>query len=190
MQDLMANGNYAPYLAQALTPPILGTAGMSGYGMQGIAPQLANPGINPAFSSIGQAPFGNSAGLYPPGGVMGQQGFGQQLGLPQQLSGQQQQIASTLHHLAHFVAAHVAVGQQVGAALQQIAQYCIQQVATGQQLAQVLNQLAHQSAWQAQRPGGLGFQSVHGMPFGYSPTNVTPYGQPGIQPWSPGRSLW
>ena len=45
-QDLLANGNHAPYLAQALTPPILGAAGMmGGYGgTQGFGPQFGNAG--------------------------------------------------------------------------------------------------------------------------------------------------
>src|SRR4051812_37412418 len=108
MQDIMANGNYGPYLAQALTPPMLGSAGISGYGgMQGVAPQLGNPGFgnpgfgNPAFSQFGQSSFGpgGSASFYPAGSPMGHQGFGQQLGQPQQAA-QQQQIAATLHQLA------------------------------------------------------------------------------------------
>ncbi len=171
MQDSMANGTYGPYLAQALTPPMLGSAGMSGYGgMQGIAPQLGNPGFgNPAFSQFGQSSFGpsSSASFYPAGNLMGQQGFGQQLGQPQQVAAQQQQIAATLHQLAHHVAMHSAIGQQVGATLQQLAQYCTQGVVAGQQFAQLLNQLAHQCAWQAQAARtGVGIAPVHGQPFG------------------------
>jgi hypothetical protein len=196
MQDIMANGNYAPYLAQALTPPMLGVAGMSGYGgMQGIAPQLGNPGFgNPAFSQFGQGQFGqgNSASLYPAGNFVGQPGFGQQLGQPQQLAAQQQQIAATLHQLAHHVAAHSAIGQQVGATLQQLAQYCSQQVMAGQQFAQLLNQLGQQCAWQAQaaRTGGIGIAPVHGQPFGYGQSNVTPFGQPNAHTWGLNRPFW
>jgi hypothetical protein len=197
MQDIMANGNYGPYLAQALTPPMLGSAGMSGYGgMQGIAPQFGtsgfgNPGFgNPAFSQFGQSSFGqgNSAGFYPPG-LMGQQGFGQQPGQPQQVAAQQQQIAATLHQLAHHMAMHSAVGQQVGATLQQLAQYCTQGVIAGQQFAQLLNQLAHQCAWQAQAARtGIGIAPVHGQPFGHGGTNVTPFGQPNV--WGSNRPFW
>jgi hypothetical protein len=186
---------------------MLGAAGMSGYGgMQGIAPQLGNPGFgNPAFSQFGQGQFGqgqfgqgNSASLYPAAGnFVGQPGFGQQLGQPQQLAAQQQQIAATLHQLAHHVAAHSAVGQQVGATLQQLAQYCSQQVMAGQQFAQLLNQLAQQCAWQAQaaRTGGIGIAPVHGQPFGYGQSNVTPFGvtpfgQPNAHTWGPNRPFW
>jgi len=193
MQDIMANGNYGPYLAQALTPPMLGSAGMSGYGgMQGIAPQFGNPGFgNPAFSQFGQSSFGqgNSTSFYPAGNLVGQQGFGQQLGQPQQVAAQQQQIAATLHQLAHHVAMHSAVGQQVGATLQQLAQYCTQGVIAGQQFAQLLNQLAHQCAWQAQAARtGIGIAPVHGQPFGHGGTNVTPFGQPNV--WGLNRPFW
>jgi hypothetical protein len=207
MQDLMANGNYAPYLAQALTPPIFGAAGMmSGYGgMQGIAPQIGNPGFgNPAFGQFGQGPFGQSTSTIfnPAASFAGQQGFGQQFGQPQQLgqpqqfgqpqqpaAQQQQQIAATLHQLAQHVTTHTAIGQQVGATLHQLAQYCAQQVMAGHQFAQVLNQLAQQCA-QAARAGGLGVQSIYGQPFGYGLPNVAMFGQPNAQAWGPNRPLW
>src|SRR5260370_34816656 len=90
-QDLLANGIHAPYLAQALTPPILGAAGMmGGYGgTQGFGPQFGNAGLG----QFGQGPFGqpgqgnNSAW---PGGNAAQPGYGYQgqgygyQGLPQQ----------------------------------------------------------------------------------------------------------
>jgi hypothetical protein len=189
MQDVMANGNYAPFLAQALTPPFLGAAGttMGGYGgFQGTGPQFGGLGL-------GSPGLGN-AGL----GIGGQQGFGQQFGQPQQMTAQQQQqIAATLHQLAHHVAAHSAIGQQVGATLQQLAQYCIQGVVAGQQFAQLLNQLAQQCAWQAHaaRVGGLGMQSIYGQPFGGQPfgigvANPTPFGQSGLPAWGFNRPAW
>src|SRR6266851_460505 len=169
-QDLLANGNHAPYLAQALTPPILGAAGMmGGYGgTQGLGPQFGNPG----FGQFGQGQFGQglpgqgnsgampgSVALQPgygyqwPGyGYQGlQPGLGQPLAAPQQLATQQQQIAAALHQLAHQAATQAMLSQQTAA---------------------VLNQLAHQCAWQAQaasqhRHGGFGPQAVYGQPFGY-----------------------
>ena len=191
MQDLMANGNYAPYLAQALTPPMLGAAGMmSGYGgTPGIAPQFGSPGLgNPGFGQFGQGQYGqgqygqgqvgqgNNPNPNWAGGLTGHQGFGQQLGQPQQVAAQQQQqIAATLHQLAHYVASRTAIGQQIGATLHQLAQHCNSQVIAGQQFAQVLNQLAHQCAWAAQaaRADGFGTQAVYGLPFG----SGQPYGQ-------------
>lgn len=208
MQDLMANGNYSPYLAQALTPPILGAAGtMGGYGgLQGIGQQIGTPGLgNPAVGQFGQNPFGQnpfvqgsfgqgtSGGLNPAAGFGVQQGFGQQLGQPQQVAAQQQQIAATLHQLAHHVATHSVIGQQVGATLQQLAQYCTQQVMAGQQFAQLLNQLAQQCAWQAQaaRAGGIGMQSVYGQPFGYGGVpHPAMFAQPNPQAWGTNRPLW
>ena len=187
-QDLLANGNHAPYLAQALTPPILGAAGMmSGYGgPQGFGPQFGNPG----FGQFGQGQFGqglpgqgNSSAL--PGGIAVQPGYGyqglgygyqsQQPGLgqpfaaPQQLAAQQQQIAAALHQLAHQAATQAMLGQQIAA---------------------VLNQIAHQCAWQAQttqqnRYGGFGSQAVYGQPFGYGPADGTPFAQAGGN-----RLLW
>jgi hypothetical protein len=185
-QDLLANGNHAPYLAQALTPPILGAAGMmGGYGgTQGFGPQFGNPGFGQfGQGQFGQGPFGqgpfgpgqpgqgNSGAL--PGGVAIQPGYGYQglqpglgqpLAAPQQLATQQQhQIAATLHQLAHHAATQAMLGQQIAA---------------------VLNQLAHQCAWQAQmtaqnRYGGLGSQPVYGQPFGYGQANGMPFGQAG-----------
>ena len=188
-QDLLANGNHAPYLAQALTPPILGAAGMmGGYGgTQGFGPQFGNAGLGQQ-GQFGQSPFGqpgqgnNSAwpggNAAQPGydyqgqgyGYQGlqQQGLGQPLAAPQQLAAQhQQQIAGTLHQLAHHAAAHAAT-----------------QAMLGQQIATVLNQLAHQCAWQAQttaqqRYGGFGSQAVYGQPFGYGPASATPFTQAG-----------
>jgi hypothetical protein len=198
MQDFMANGNHAPYLAQALAPPVFGsTAAMGSYGgMQGIAPQIGNPGVgNPAFGQFGQGPFGqgNSPIFNPASSFAGQQGFGQQLGQPQHLAAQQQQqIAATLHQLAHHVATHATIGQQVGNTLQQLAQYCTQQVMAGQQFAQVLNQLANQCASQAQaaRTGGLGVQSIQGPSVGYGVPSMAPFGQPNAQAWGSNRPLW
>jgi hypothetical protein len=187
-QDLLANGNYAPYLAQALTPPILGAAGMtSGYGApQGFGPQFGNSGFGqfgqgqfgPGQFGPGQPGQGNNGVL--PGGIAVQPGYGYQgpgygyqglqpglgqpLAAPQQLAAQQQQqIAATLHQLAHQAATQAVLGQQIAA---------------------VLNQLAHQCAWQAQttpqnRYGGLGPQAVYGQPFGYGQANGTPFGQAG-----------
>jgi hypothetical protein len=180
-QDLLANGNHAPYLAQALTPPILGAAGMmGGYGgTQGFGPQFGNPGFGQfGQGQFGQGPFGpgqpgqgNNGAL--PGGVAIQPGYGYQglqpglgqpLAAPQQLATQQQQqIAATLHQLAHHAATQAMLGQQIAA---------------------VLNQLAHQCAWQAQmtsqnRYGGLGSQPVYGQPFGYGQGNGMPFGQAG-----------
>lgn len=192
MQDVMANGNYAPYLAQALTPPFLGAAGttMGGYGgMQGIGSQLGGLGLGgPTLGSPGP-------------GFGAQQGFGQQLG-PQQIAAQQQaqqqqQIAATLHQLAHHVAAHSSIGQQVGATLQQLGQYCIQGVMAGQQFAQLLSQLAQQCAWQAHaaRAGGPGIQPVFGQPFGGQPFGVgmahpMAFSQPSAQAWGLNRPYW
>ena len=187
-QDLLANGNHAPYLAQALTPPILGAAGMmGGYGgTQGLGPQFGNPG----FGQFGQGQFGQgqfgqglpgqgnsgampgSVALQPgygyqwPGyGYQGlQPGLGQPLAAPQQLATQQQQqIAAALHQLAHQAATQAMLSQQTAA---------------------VLNQLAHQCAWQAQaasqhRHGGFGPQAVYGQPFGYGQGDGTPFGQAG-----------
>jgi hypothetical protein len=187
-QDLLANGNHAPYLAQALTPPILGMAGMmSGYGgNQGFGPQFGNPGFGQfgqGQGQFGQAPPGQgNTGVLPAGvavqpgygyqgpgqgqgyGYQSQQpGLGQPLAAPQQLAAQQHQIAATLHQLAHQAAAQAMLGQQIAA---------------------VLNQLAHQCAWQAQtaaqnRYGGFGSQAVYGQPFGYGPANGTPFTQAG-----------
>jgi hypothetical protein len=190
MQELLANGNYAPFLAQALTPPLFGGTGMMGaYGPhQGIGQQFGNPGLgnqafgNPAFGQFGQGQFGlGNGGL----SLAGQQGFGQQLGQPHQIAAQQQQVAATLHQLAHQVATNTAIGQQIGATLQQLAQYCVSQVATGHQFAQLLNQLAHQCAWTAQaaRSGGIGMQAGFGQPFGYGQ-------QPYAQAWGANRPPW
>ncbi len=204
MQELLANGNYAPYLAQALTPPIVGAAGTIGSygGNPGIGQQFGTPGMsnpswgNPAFGQFGQglAGQGNSGNLNVLGAlggqnIFGQQGFGQQLGQPQQhqIAAQQQQIATVLHQLAHHAAVNLAVGQQVTSTLQQIAQYCASQMMTGYQAVQILNQLAHQSAWlaQATRQGGLGQQAIYGFgqPLGYGGVNVAPFGQ---QQWGMG----
>jgi hypothetical protein len=189
-QDLLANGNHAPYLAQALTPPILGAAGMmGGYGgTQGFGPQFGNPGFGQfGQGQFGQAPFGHgpfgqgafgqglagqgnsaampgSVAIQPGYGYQGlQPGLGQPLGAPQQLAGQQQQIAVTLHHLAHHAATQAMLGQQIAA---------------------VLNQLAHHCAWQAQtasqnRYGGLGSQAAYGQPFGYGQADGMSFGQAG-----------
>lgn len=195
-QDLLANGNHAPYLAQALTPPILGAAGMmGGYGgTQGFGPQFGNPGLGQfgqgqfGQGQFGQGPFGQpgqgNSGAWPGGnaaqpgyGYQGQgygyqglqqQGLGQPLAASQQLAAQhQQQIAGTLHQLAHHAAAHAAT-----------------QAMLGQQIAAVLSQLAHQCAWQAQmaaqnRHGGVGSQPVYGQPYGYGQADGTPFGQAG-----------
>jgi hypothetical protein len=126
-------------------------------------------------------------------GFGGQQGFGQQLGQnPQAVAQQQQQIAGTLHQLAHHVAAHSAIGQQVGTTLQQLAQYCIQGVVAGQQFAQLLNQLAQQCAWQAHaaRIGGVGMPSIYGHPLGLGLANPMPFGQTNAQGWGFNRPLW
>jgi hypothetical protein len=174
MQELLANGSYAPFLAQALTPPFLAPTGvMGGYGPgQGIGQHFGNPG----FGQVGQGQFGlGNGGL----NLAGQQGFSQQLGQPQQIAQQQQQVAATLHQLAHQVATNTTIGQQIGATLQHLAQYCSSQVMAGQQFAQLLNQLAHQCAWTAQAArGGIGAQGF-GQPFGY--------GQPYGQAWGPNR---
>ena len=190
-QDLLANGNHAPYLAQALTPPILGAAGMmGGYGgTQGFGPQFGNAGLGQfgqgqfGQGQFGQGPFGQpgqgNSGAWPGGnaaqpgyGYQGQgygyqglqQGLGQPLAAPQQLAAQhQQQIAGTLHQLAHHAATQAMLGQQIAA---------------------VLSQLAHQCAWQAQmaaqnRHGGVGSQPVYGQPYGYGQADGTPFGQAG-----------
>jgi hypothetical protein len=190
-QDLLANGNHAPYLAQALTPPILGAAGMmGGYGgTQGFGPQFGNPGLGQfGQGQFGQGPFGQpgqgNSGTWPGGnaaqpgyGYQGQgygyqglqqQGLGQPLAASQQLAAQhQQQIAGTLHQLAHHAAAHAAT-----------------QAKLGQQIAAVLSQLAHQCAWQAQmaaqnRHGGVGSQPVYGQPYGNGQADGTSLGQAG-----------
>jgi hypothetical protein len=167
---------------------------MSGYGgPQGIGPQTGGPaGGNPALGPFGQGSSGQNGVNFGAVGGVGQQGFGQQFGQPQQPGAQhQQQIAATLHQLAHHVAAQAAMGQQVGGTLQQLAQYCIHQVMVGQQFAQLLNQLAHQYAWQAQaaRIGGMGTQAIQGQPFGYG-LNPALYGQPGAQAWGFNRPVW
>jgi len=207
-QDLLANGNYAQYLAHALTPPVPGTAGMmAGYGgHQGIGPQI---GGNPGFSQFGQGQFGQglpgqaTGGMIPGGlavqpgygypglgyGYQGQQpGVGQPFVAQQHLAAQQQQVAATLHQLAHQAASQAVLGQQVGATLQQLAQYVASQGITGQQIAALLNQLAQQCAWQAQtaaqnRYGGwgpqFGSQAIYGQPFGYGQANGSPFAQVG-----------
>jgi hypothetical protein len=168
-QDLLANGNYAQYLAHALTPPVPGMPGTIGGfgGTQGIGPQI---GSNPGFGQWGQGQFGPSP--------FGQAPFGQQPGIGQpQLVAQQQQIATALHQLAHQAATQAVLGQQIGATLQQLAQYVASQGVNGQQISAVLNQLAQQCAWQAQaaasqhRFGGFGSQAVYGQPFGYGQAN-------------------
>ncbi len=196
MQEFLANGNHAPFLAQALTPPFLAATGMmGGYGAnQGIGQQYGNPGLgNPSFGQFGQGQFG--PGLFGQGqfghgqmglgngglNLAGQQGFGQQLGQSHPIAAQQQQVAATLHQLAHHAATNTAIGQQIGATLQQLAQYCASQVVAGQQVAQLLNQLAHQCAWTAQAARGSGIQGF-GQPFGY--------GQPQTQAWGPNRPQW
>src|SRR5262245_15844561 len=102
-QDLLANGSYAPYLAQTFAPPVFGApAMMGGYGaVQGINPQIG-PQVGPPqvfgqtvnpMAGIGvQPPYGNP--------LAGQQ----QIAAQQQLAAQQQQIAATLHQLAQQVA--------------------------------------------------------------------------------------
>jgi hypothetical protein len=171
-QDLLANGNYASYLAHALTPPMHGAAGlMSGYGAnQGISPQFGNPQPgNPGFGQFGQGQFGQGQfgqdqfgqgnGISQPNfGHQGlQSGFGQP-GFGQHIAAQQQQqIAAMLHQLAHQAAAQVVLGQQIAA---------------------VLNQLAQQCAWQAQANG----QNRHG--------GVGAYGQPFGQAGGFNRPLW
>ena len=182
MQELLANGNYTPFLAQALMPPGLGATGMMGsYG--------SNPGIGQQFGNLGFANSGMN--------LAGQQGFGQQpgqqFGQPHQIASQQQQVAATLHQLAHQAATNTAIGQQIGATLQQLAQYCASQVVTGQQFAQLLNQLAHQCAWTAQAArGGAGMQPGFGQPFGGQLFGGQPfgYGQSYAQPWGASRPLW
>ena len=169
-QDLLANGNHAPYLAQALTPPILGAAGMMGYGgTQGFGPQFGNPGLGQfgqgqfGQGQFGQGPFGqpgqgnNSAW---PGGNAAQPGYGYQ-GQGYGYQGLQQQ----------------GLGQPLAAPQQLAAQH-------QQQIAAVLSQLAHQCAWQAQmaaqnRHGGVGSQPVYGQPYGYGQADGTPFGQAG-----------
>src|SRR5258708_14093206 len=112
-QDLLANGNYAPYLAHTLTPPLFGAAGLTGgyNGNQGIGAQLGNPQVgNPGVGPFGQGQFGQ--GQFGQGnGLLGQPNFGYQGLQPdvgQQIAAQQhhqqQQIAATLHQLAHQAA--------------------------------------------------------------------------------------
>jgi hypothetical protein len=195
-QDLLANGNYAQFLAHALTPPNIGGGMMGSYGgPQGIGPHL---GHEPGFGQFG-GQFGSQFGQGLPGqgssgaiggGVAAQPGYGYQ-GFGQPLAAQQQQIAATLHQLAHQSAAQAQLGQQVGATLHQLAQYVASQGITGQQIAAVLGQLAHQCAWQAQatwqnRHAGFGSQAVYGQPFGYGQGNVMPFGHAG----GVNRPLW
>ena len=176
-QDQLANGNYAQYLAHALTPPILGAPGiMGGYGgTQGIGPQFGNPQFgNQQFGDSGFGQFGQgqpSQGNTMLGGVAVQPGIGYQ-GLQLAMQ-QQQQIAATLHQLAHQAATQAMLGQQIAA---------------------VLNQLAHQCAVQVQtalqnRYGGLGTQAgggLYGQPFGYGLGNTVPFGQT----WGFNRPSW
>ena len=66
-QDLLANGNYAQYLAHALTPPILGAPGiMGGYGgTQGIGPpDKALRNFIAELTAIQQTSAGGSTSLY------------------------------------------------------------------------------------------------------------------------------
>jgi hypothetical protein len=171
-QDLLANGNYAPFLAYSLTPPALGAAGMAGYGMpHGIGPQFGvnpvgiNPvAVNPAFGQVGMTPPG--LGIQPGFGSLG---LSQPIAAQQQFgTPQQQQLAATVHHLAHQAATLSVLGQQVGGTLQQLAQYVTWQGAIGQQVATLLNHLAQQCAWQAaqNRYAGLGQPAIYGQPFG------------------------
>ena len=176
MQELLANGNYAPFLAQALSSPMPG----AGYGMNPAIGQPFGPaGFGPGQfgqgqlgqglfgqGQLGQSPFGQAGGLT--------QGFGQQLGQPHNAM-QQQQVAATLHQLANYLMHRIQVGQQIAATLQHIAQHAVQQIGVGYQFAQVLNQLAHQCAWHAQQAqgGNLGMPMGVGQPFGHQS-----FGQP------------
>jgi hypothetical protein len=166
-QDLLANGNYAQYLAQALTPPNPGAGMIGGYGgTQGIGGQL------------GQGVPGQSTnGIIPGVGVQPGYGYpavGQPFAAQLPFAAHQQQIAGTLHQLAHQAVAQAVLGQQIAA---------------------VLNQLAHQCAWQAQtnwqnRSVGFGPQAVYGQPFGYGQANAMPLGQTFGQAWGFNRPVW
>lgn len=188
-QDQLANGNYAQYLAHALTPPILGASGiMGGYGgTQGIGPQFGSPQFgNPQFGNpqFGNQQFGDSGfgqfgqGLpgqgntgTMPGGVAVQPGIGYQ-GMQLAMQ-QQQQIAATLHQLAHQAATQAMLGQQIAAVLNQLAHQCTGQVQTALQ----------------NRYGGLGTQAgggLYGQPFGYGLGNTVPF----AQAWGHNRPSW
>jgi hypothetical protein len=182
MQEFLANGNYAPYLAQAFMPPNLGNPGI---GQQLGSPGMSHPGWgNPGFSQFGQGLAGQTNSGWLGQNVFGQQGLGQQFGYqPQhQIAAQQQQVAAVLHQLAQQAATNLSVGQQIASTLQQIAQYCASQIMTGYQAVQVLNQLAQQCAWlaNATRQGGLGSSAIsgYGQPFGYGGVGTMPFGQP------------
>src|SRR5258708_7593897 len=116
--DQLANGNYASYLAQALTPPNFGAAGMP----QGIGPQYGNAGFGqpgfgqPGFGQFGQGLPSQGNGNYGlmPGGVqpgVGYQGLQGNVGQPFAAQ-QQQQIAVALHQLAHQAMTQAVLGQQ------------------------------------------------------------------------------
>ncbi len=169
MQELLANGNYAPFLAQALTPPMLGAAGMMG-------PQMGNAGFGQIGGQIGQGQFGQmpfgqgqyGQGLFGQGTSFGGlPGLGPQLGQVQHIAHHQQQTAATLHQLAQYIAGRIQVGQQLAATLQQIAQYSAHQVASAYQMVNLLNHLAQQCAWHAQAGGGM--TAGYGSPFGGQP---------------------
>jgi hypothetical protein len=172
-QDLLANGNYAQYLAQALTPPNPGAGMIGGYGgAQGIGGQIGQ-GVP------GQA----TSGMIP--GVGGQPGYGypavgQPFAAQLPFAAHQQHIAGTLHQLAHQAVAQAVLGQQIAA---------------------VLNQLAHQCAWQAQTPWqnrpvgfgqqfGFGPQAAYGQPFGYGQASGMPFGQTFGQTSGSNRPVW
>lgn len=189
MQELLANGNYTPYLAQAFMPPMLGNPSIG----QQFGSPVGNPGwVNPSFGQFGQGLAGNSGWLGQ--NVVGQPGLGQQLGQPQQqqIAAQQQHVAAVLQQLAHQAATNLSVGQQIIATLQQIAQYCASQITTGYQAVQVLNQLAQHCASlaHATRQSGLGSQTNYGFgqPLGYGGVSM-PFNQPqwgmgfGRAPW-------
>jgi hypothetical protein len=198
MQNLLANGNYAPYLAQAMTPPFPGLGMTSVYGAPpGIGQEFGTPpfGVGmPGQIGGGQfggqlgGQFGNQFGPAGPGGLQGApflggyQGLQGGLGQPQVM--QQQQLAATLHQLAHHAVQSGMIGQQISANLQHLANYIGWRSHFAPQIAQVLNQLAQQCAGQQ---GGLHNPlAASGQPFGHGFGASPQFGQA----WGQYRPLW
>ena len=197
MQNLLANGNYAPYLAQAMTPPIPGGGMMNVYGAPpGIGQEFGAPpfGVGPLGQMVGGHiggqfghQFGPAAlGALAAGALHGGTPFqGLQTGFGQQQLPQQQQVAATLHQLAHHAVQQAMIGHQISANLQHIANYIGWRAQAAPQVAQMLSHLAQQCALQAQ--GGMQHPfAAQGQPFGHGLGGPGSFGQA----WGQHRPLW